>query len=53
LFDGKTQAKIADFGQARFLHDKSIAQTIVGTLCFMAPEVLEEEPYNNKVDVYS
>eukprot|EP00029_Vermamoeba_vermiformis_P003765 TRINITY_DN14298_c0_g1_i1.p1 TRINITY_DN14298_c0_g1~~TRINITY_DN14298_c0_g1_i1.p1 ORF type:complete len:615 (-),score=58.31 TRINITY_DN14298_c0_g1_i1:15-1859(-) len=53
LFDGKTRAKIADFGQSRFLRNQSIAKTIVGTPFFMAPEVLSEESYDNSADVYS
>ncbi len=53
LFDGKTLAKIADFGHSRFLNERSLAKTVAGTNYFMAPEVLAEEPYNQSADIYS
>lgn len=47
-------AKIADFGLSIALDDdKNIATTFVGTRITMAPEVLNRDPYTNKVDIYS
>ncbi len=45
-------AKIADFGLSKMASD-SVASTLAGTVTHMAPEVLMEQPYTNKVDVYS
>ena len=30
-----------------------MASTGVGTLCYMAPEILDEQPYNHKADLWS
>jgi len=53
--------KVADFGVSRFM-DTSISSkgmtrpkmmTQCGTWCYMAPEVLRSEEYNEKVDIFS
>jgi serine/threonine protein kinase len=51
--------KITDFGLAKFMvHDSLTSETatmksIVGTMGYMAPEILNNEPYDNKVDLWS
>lgn len=50
---GVAVAKVADFGFARFASDFSLAETMLGTPMFMAPEILGRTPYNYKVDVWS
>ncbi|ELR23857.1 serine/threonine kinase [Acanthamoeba castellanii str. Neff] len=53
LVDGNLVVKIADFGLARL---KSLSRTMtrgLGTPAYMAPEVLKNQPYTEKADVYS
>ncbi|QDU81429.1 Serine/threonine-protein kinase PrkC [Polystyrenella longa] len=45
--------KIADFGLAKRVFDKSIPNELAGTPHFMAPEVLRGEPATPQSDVYS
>ena len=46
--------KVSDFGLARTKAASSTQpQTQVGTWAWMAPEVLEQKPYDEKADVYS
>ena len=45
--------KITDFGVSRLIGDKSTRMTFVGTVAWMAPEVIRHEPYSEKVDVWS
>lgn len=46
--------KIADMGLAKQHMDSNICrQTICGTPMYMAPELLNSEPYNSKADVWS
>lgn len=55
------ECKIADFGVSatiqRTLSRRQIAQskkqTIIGTPCYMAPEVIGGKPYNQKADMWS
>lgn len=51
--DSVAVAKVADFGFARFASETSLAETMLGTPMFMAPEILGRTPYNYKVDVWS
>ena len=44
--------RISDFGISKLMSPKE-QNSIVGTLTFMAPEILNEEDYDEKVDVYS
>ena len=46
-------AKVADFGFARFVSAATMAETVLGTPLFMAPEVLSRRPYSYKVDMWS
>ena len=48
--------KIGDFGISKIIEkdsDKESLTTGIGTLFFMAPEIINEEKYDEKVDVYS
>jgi len=44
--------KLSDFGISKILSDDEL-NTICGTPIYMAPEIWEMVPYNNKVDVWS
>ncbi len=53
LLDTDMRAKIADFGMVKYKSSSSMmTKTAVGTYAWMAPEVMNEEPYNEKVDIY-
>jgi len=52
----KVNCKIGDFGTARDVKDVTELYTYTtgqGTPIYMAPEILDVRPYNNKADVYS
>ena len=52
----KVNCKIGDFGTARNVKDVTELYTYTtgqGTPIYMAPEILDVRPYNNKADVYS
>jgi NIMA (never in mitosis gene a)-related kinase len=46
--------KLGDFGIARVLSDtKSKAKTVVGTPYYLAPEIIQNQPYSFKADIWS
>ena len=45
--------KIADFGVSRCIGDKSTKMSFVGTVGWMAPEMIRHELCSEKVDVWS
>ncbi|KAJ9464943.1 putative serine/threonine-protein kinase nek3 [Diplonema papillatum] len=46
--------KLGDFGVATILMATQVlAKTFCGTLHYLSPEVCEEQPYNNKADVWA
>ncbi|KAK5924001.1 hypothetical protein CgunFtcFv8_000920 [Champsocephalus gunnari] len=45
--------KISDFGTSRELRDKSTKMSFAGTVAWMAPEVIRNEPVSEKVDIWS
>ena len=53
LLDDSGVVKVADFGLARAHGPTSNLLTLVGTYPYMAPELLDSQPYNSSVDVYS
>ncbi|KAM6144661.1 serine/threonine-protein kinase Nek5 [Phoenicopterus ruber ruber] len=47
-------AKLGDFGIARQLNSTmEFAHTCVGTPYYLSPEICENQPYNNKTDIWS
>ncbi|XP_044755389.1 serine/threonine-protein kinase Nek8-like [Coccinella septempunctata] len=54
LTGGKADVvKIGDFGISTLTVKNSFAKTVVGTCNYLAPELCEEKPYDNKVDIWS
>mmetsp|Transcript_4623 Transcript_4623/g.8855 ORF Transcript_4623/g.8855 Transcript_4623/m.8855 type:complete len:762 (+) Transcript_4623:30-2315(+) len=51
LVDQNWKAKIADFGMTRFAEEGTMTQC--GSPLWMAPEMIKNEPYTDKADVYS
>ncbi|XP_033101344.1 mitogen-activated protein kinase kinase kinase 13-A-like [Anneissia japonica] len=45
--------KISDFGTSRQINEKSTKMSFAGTVAWMAPEVIRNEPCSEKVDVWS
>ncbi|XP_062197496.1 serine/threonine-protein kinase STY46-like [Phragmites australis] len=53
LLDKDNVVKVADFGLARFQDHGGAMTAETGTYRWMAPEVINHQPYDNKADVYS
>lgn len=53
LMDEDIQIKIADFGFAREIEPSDMAATLCGSPLYMAPEILKNEKYDAKVDLWS
>lgn len=53
LLDDNGTVKIADFGVARVMESAGTMTAETGTYRWMAPEVIEHKPYNEKADVFS
>lgn len=55
LKEGK--AKISDFGFAKCLDtcgmDEQTKKTYLGTPLYMSPQILQEEPFSSKCDIWS
>ncbi|KAJ0098262.1 hypothetical protein Patl1_27781 [Pistacia atlantica] len=51
--EGVVVLKIADFGLSSILHPGKCAEKVCGTLLYMAPEVLQFQRYDEKVDMWS
>ncbi|KAI0526778.1 hypothetical protein KFK09_002369 [Dendrobium nobile] len=45
--------KIADFGLSRVVHPGEFADAVCGSPLYMAPEVMQFQKYDNKVDMWS
>ncbi|KAL2324617.1 hypothetical protein Fmac_023675 [Flemingia macrophylla] len=53
LMDTHNVVKVADFGVARFLNHGGVMTAETGTYRWMAPEVINHQPYDQKADVFS
>jgi len=53
LMDKDHVVKVADFGVARFQDQGGVMTAETGTYRWMAPEVINHQPYDNKADVFS
>ncbi|XP_028763682.1 serine/threonine-protein kinase STY46 isoform X1 [Neltuma alba] len=53
LMDTHDVVKVADFGVARFLNQGGVMTAETGTYRWMAPEVINHQPYDQKADVFS
>ena len=51
--DKEELLKLADFGLAKILNDKTMLHTACGTPGYVAPEILMEIPYSCPVDMWS
>lgn len=45
--------KLCDFGFARAMRENTLMTSIKGTPLYMSPELVQEQPYNNTVDLWS
>ncbi|XP_014669399.1 PREDICTED: mitogen-activated protein kinase kinase kinase 12-like [Priapulus caudatus] len=45
--------KISDFGVSRHLSEQSTVMSFAGTVAWMAPEIIRNEPCSEKVDIWS
>ncbi|KAJ4951771.1 hypothetical protein NE237_028603 [Protea cynaroides] len=53
LIDMNKVVKVADFGVARFQNQEGVMTAETGTYRWMAPEVINHQPYDQKADVFS
>ncbi len=55
VYDNGTnfRVKVMDFGLSKILGPKERAVEGYGTLCFVAPEIIMRDPYNNSIDIWS
>ncbi|KAL5843785.1 hypothetical protein ACOSQ4_009743 [Xanthoceras sorbifolium] len=53
LMDTNKGVKVADFGVARFQNQGGVMTAETGTYRWMAPEVINHQPYDQKADVFS
>nr|ACJ85685.1 unknown [Medicago truncatula] len=53
LMDENELVKVADFGVARVQTQSGVMTAETGTYRWMAPEVIEHKPYDQKADVFS
>ena len=44
--------KISDFGTCREWNEKSTKMSFAGTVAWMAPEIIRNEPCSEKVDIW-
>uniref|UniRef100_A0AC35TUZ9 Protein kinase C n=1 Tax=Rhabditophanes sp. KR3021 TaxID=114890 RepID=A0AC35TUZ9_9BILA len=47
------QVKLADFGFARIISERSFRRSVVGTPAYLAPEVLKNKGFNRSIDMWA
>jgi calcium-dependent protein kinase len=47
------QVKLTDFGFATFFKKEQGLKQVLGSPLYMAPEIVQEQSYNSKVDIWS
>ena len=52
LISNNNSLKISDFGTWKPMSEKSAKMTFAGTVAWMAPEVIRNEPCSEKVDIW-
>jgi serine/threonine protein kinase len=54
LIDSEGQSRIADFGSSKFIEGATrLSGNYQGTIQYQAPELYGEDPYTEKIDVFS
>ncbi|KAK8883837.1 hypothetical protein M9Y10_042936 [Tritrichomonas musculus] len=54
LLDENYEIRISDFGLSRFSNEgNKVLTNCIGTPYYMAPELLSDDPYDEKIDVYA
>lgn len=54
MVDSKTNLKVTDFGLAKAIsHELQPNTSFVGTLAYSCPQIVENNPYNEKADIWS
>eukprot|EP00195_Chlamydomonas_chlamydogama_P014873 CAMPEP_0202909088 /NCGR_PEP_ID=MMETSP1392-20130828/48237_1 /ASSEMBLY_ACC=CAM_ASM_000868 /TAXON_ID=225041 /ORGANISM="Chlamydomonas chlamydogama, Strain SAG 11-48b" /LENGTH=1008 /DNA_ID=CAMNT_0049598709 /DNA_START=59 /DNA_END=3081 /DNA_ORIENTATION=- len=51
--EGLRSTKIADFGLAKQMSSSVVAQSVVGTMPYTCPEIIQQEHYSEKADIWS
>eukprot|EP00347_Sterkiella_histriomuscorum_P001999 403369865 len=53
MFDQDGTIKIIDFGLSKIQNDFFMMRTKVGSLVYTAPEILQDQPYDHQIDLWS
>jgi protein-serine/threonine kinase len=52
VFDADRHAMVTDFGLSKEGVEGTLAKSFLGSVCFLAPEILERSGHNHTVDIY-
>lgn len=53
LFKDNTEVRIIDFGLAQIIKPNELLQKVVGTPCYMAPEIILQKGYSYPIDIWA